>query len=227
MFPLNAQSSHPLSPITALGPLDGRYAKKVAALREFFSEYALIKFRVHIEVEWLIALSLEPGVSECVPLSSATINALRVRVIAFSPADAERVKAIEATTNHDVKAVEYWLRETFAQLVEVDRIKTFIHFACTSEDINNLAHGLMLTAACGQVLQPALTGIHEKLNALAKSSAALPMLARTHGQPATPTTVGKEMANVAYRLQRANTAIAQIKILGKLLSQIKHIAYFS
>ena len=206
----------PLTPVTALGPLDGRYEKKVAILREFFSEYALIKFRVQVEVEWLIALSQEPGIEACTPLSASSIAELRARVHAFTTADAEHVKAIEATTNHDVKAVEYWLRETFAQNVEVERNKTFIHFACTSEDINNLSHGLMLKAARDKVLIPALTNIHKKLTALAHTNAALPMLARTHGQPATPTTVGKEMANVAYRLQRACTNITQIGLLGKI-----------
>ena len=142
----------PLTPVTALGPLDGRYEKKVAILREFFSEYALIKFRVQVEVEWLIALSQEPGIEACTPLSASSIAELRARVHAFTTADAEHVKAIEATTNHDVKAVEYWLRETFAQNVEVERNKTFIHFACTSEDINNLSHGLMLKAARDKVL---------------------------------------------------------------------------
>ena len=206
----------PLTPITALGPLDGRYEKKVAVLREFFSEYALIKFRVQVEVEWLIALSLEPGIAACLPFSADTISQLRARVTAFALTDAERVKTIEATTNHDVKAVEYWLRETFADNVEIERVKTFIHFACTSEDINNLAHGLMLKAARDQVIIPALTHIHEKLTKLAHVNAALPMLARTHGQPATPTSVGKEMANVAYRLQRAGSAIANVGMLGKI-----------
>jgi len=206
----------PLTPITALGPLDGRYEKKVAVLREFFSEYALIKFRVQVEVEWLIALSLEPGIATCLPFSADTISQLRARVTAFALTDAERVKTIEATTNHDVKAVEYWLRETFADNVEIESVKTFIHFACTSEDVNNLAHGLMLKAARDQVIIPALTHIHEKLTNLAHVNAALPMLARTHGQPATPTSVGKEMANVAYRLQRAGSAIANVVMLGKI-----------
>ncbi len=206
----------PLTSITALGPLDGRYEKKVAALREFFSEYALIKFRVQVEVEWLIALSLEPGVVTCIPFSAGIISEMRARVAAFTLTDAERVKAIEATTNHDVKAVEYWLRETFSARVEIERVKTFIHFACTSEDINNLAHALMLKAALDKVIVPALTHINEKLTKLAHANAALPMLSRTHGQPATPTTVGKEMANVAYRLQRACTTVKNVELLGKI-----------
>jgi adenylosuccinate lyase len=205
-----------LSPVTALGPLDGRYEKKVAALRDCFSEFALIKYRVHVEVEWLIALAGHADIKECLPFSAATIAALRERVNAFAPADAERVKAIEATTNHDVKAVEYWLRETFAGLAEVDRVKSFIHFACTSEDINNLSHAQMLKAARDQVMLPALNAIHAKLAALARTHAGVPMLAHTHGQPATPTTLGKEMANVAYRLARAQKAIAAIELLGKI-----------
>ncbi len=207
---------HALSPVTALSPLDGRYEKKVAALRDIFSEFALIKFRVHVEVEWLIALSQDSAIKECGALSPTTISSMRARVAAFTPADAERVKAIEATTNHDVKAVEYWLRETFTALPDVDAIKTFIHFACTSEDINNISHALMVKTAREQVLLPALKGIDAKLTALAHAHAALPMLAHTHGQPATPTTLGKEMANVAYRLKRAQKAIAEVEMLAKI-----------
>jgi adenylosuccinate lyase len=207
---------HSLSAITALSPLDGRYEKKVAALRDTFSEFALIKMRIHVEVEWLIALSLEPAIKECTPLSAATIEMMRARVKAVSPHDAERVKAIEATTNHDVKAVEYWLRETFAATPEVDRIKSFIHFACTSEDINNLSHALMLKAARDDVLLPVLHGLQVKLISLAHDNADVPMLAHTHGQPATPTTLGKEMANVAHRLTRAQKSISTIELLGKI-----------
>jgi adenylosuccinate lyase len=207
---------HPLSAITALSPLDGRYEKKVAALRNTFSEFALIKMRIHVEVEWLIALSLESAIKECATLSAATISNLRARVVSFTPTDAERVKAIEATTNHDVKAVEYWLRETFAAEPEVERIKSFIHFACTSEDINNLSHALMLKAARDDVLLPVLNGVHAKLISLAHDNADVPMLAHTHGQPATPTTLGKEMANVAYRLARAQKSISAIELLGKI-----------
>jgi adenylosuccinate lyase len=206
----------PLTPTTALNPLDGRYEKKVAKLREAFSEFALIKFRVHVEVEWLIALASEAAIGECAPMPAATIAAMRARVTGFSPADAERVKAIEATTNHDVKAVEYWLRETFAGVAEVDRIKTFIHFACTSEDINNLSHALMLKTAREDVLLPQLAAIHTRLCALATAHANVPMLAHTHGQAATPTTLGKEMANVAYRLQRAIAAVERVEVLGKI-----------
>jgi adenylosuccinate lyase len=205
-----------LSPVTALGPLDGRYEKKVASLRDCFSEFALIKYRVHVEVEWLIALAVHTDIAECPPFSAATIAALRERVNAFSPADAERVKAIETTTNHDVKAVEYWLRETFAGLTEVDRVRSFIHFACTSEDINNLSHALMLKHGRDQVLLPALAAIYDRLATLARTHAGVAMLAHTHGQPATPTTLGKEMANVAYRVARAQKAIAAIELLGKI-----------
>jgi len=206
----------PLTALTALSPLDGRYEKKVAALRGAFSEFALIKFRIHVEVEWLIALSLEPAVAELAPFSAATQKTLRDRVAAFSLADGERVKAIEATTNHDVKAVEYWLRETFASSAEITKAAEFIHFACTSEDINNLSHGLMLGAARVEVLLPALDGIVSRLTQLAHTLADMPMLSHTHGQPASPTTLGKELANVVHRLRRARTAIAEVELLGKI-----------
>jgi adenylosuccinate lyase len=206
----------PLTPVTALSPLDGRYEKKVAPLRAFFSEYALIKYRVHVEIEWLIALSQASELKEIAPFSAATISALRDRVAAFSPADAERIKAIEATTNHDVKAVEYWLRETFADLAEVARANAFIHFACTSEDINNLSHALMLMHARRESLLPVLRGVEAKLVGLAHEHATLPMLSHTHGQPASPTTLGKEMANVAARLHRGIAAIEAVTLLGKI-----------
>jgi adenylosuccinate lyase len=204
------------SPITALSPLDGRYAGKVAHLRDFFSEFALIKYRVHVEIEWLIALSNAPHLAEIKPFSAATIAELRGRAAAFAVSDAERVKAIEATTNHDVKAVEYWLRETFAANAEVVAANAFIHFACTSEDINNLSHALMLGDAREKCLLPVLRGTEAKIVALAHEHADLPMLAHTHGQPASPTTLGKEMANVAARLSRAIAAIERVTILGKI-----------
>jgi adenylosuccinate lyase len=206
----------PHLPVTALSPLDGRYAKKVEQLRAFFSEYALIQYRLKVEVEWLIALSQEQAITELKPFSDATIAALRDRLSHFTPADAERVKQIEDTTNHDVKAVEYWLQESFAHLPEVVAAKSFIHFACTSEDINNLSHALMLTAARRDCLLPVLRGTLAKLVALAHEHAALPMLSHTHGQPASPTTLGKEIANVAARLQHAIGAIEGIVILGKI-----------
>ena len=206
----------PLNSLTALSPLDGRYEKKTAALRASFSEFALIRYRVHVEIEWLIALSLAPEIAECTRFSQATQAALRDAVARFSIADAERIKAIEATTNHDVKAVEYWLRERFAGNAEVAKARAFIHFACTSEDINNLSHALMLNHARETVLLPALTGIENRLRALAHSHAGLAMLSHTHGQPATPTTLGKEMANVVYRLRRARITIAATQLPGKI-----------
>ncbi|HEX4857919.1 MAG TPA: adenylosuccinate lyase [Usitatibacteraceae bacterium] len=205
-----------LSPLTALNPLDGRYGRKTAALRGLFSEYALIRFRVHVEVEWLLALAGATDIAECPALSAASIAELRAAAADFSVADASRVKAIEATTNHDVKAVEYWLRERFAANPEVRRVESFIHFACTSEDINNLAHGLMLAAARTGVLLPALQGVRRRLAEMAHAHAALPMMARTHGQPATPTTLGKELANVAHRLDRAVDSFARIELPGKI-----------
>lgn len=208
--------SLPLSPVTALSPLDGRYEKKVAPLRAYFSEFALIKYRVHVEVEWLIALSLAADLKEIAPFSTSTIDALRARINAFSLDDAEYIKAIEATTNHDVKAVEYWLRETFSALPEVAKANAFIHFACTSEDINNLSHALMLSHARRDSILPVLHGVEAKLVALAHEHAALPMLSHTHGQPASPTTLGKEMANVAARLSRGIRAIASVTMLGKI-----------
>ncbi|HSD61325.1 MAG TPA: lyase family protein, partial [Burkholderiales bacterium] len=176
-----------ISPLTALSPLDGRYASKVEALRPHFSEYALIRHRVRVEVEWLKALAREPGIAEIREFSTITVSELDRAATGFSEADAERVKAIEARTNHDVKAVEYWLRERFAANAEVARAAEFIHFACTSEDINNLAHALMLRAGRDQVLLPALDRLVEALGGMARALAEVPMMSRTHGQPATPT----------------------------------------
>ena len=209
-------SSLALTALTALSPLDGRYGHKVVALRGFFSEFALIKYRVHVEIEWLIALSLEPQIKECPSFSQATIDSLRTAAQRFSVSDAERVKSIEATTNHDVKAVEYWLRERFSDNAEVTKSQAFIHFACTSEDINNLSHALMLKSAREAVLLPALAGICSRLATLAHTYSAVAMLAHTHGQPASPTTLGKEMANVAYRLQRGQKTVADVEMLGKI-----------
>ncbi len=205
-----------LTPLTALSPLDGRYGAKIAALRPWFSEYALVKFRVRVEVEWLKALADAPGIAEVPPLSAAARAFLDGLAENFSPADAQRVKDIEAVTNHDVKAVEYFLKERCAPVQEIHRVAEFFHFACTSEDINNLAHGLMLAGARRAVLLPAVDRLGERLAALAHDLADLPMLSRTHGQPASPTTVDKELANVAYRLQRARAHIAQVEILGKM-----------
>ncbi|MBX3672095.1 MAG: adenylosuccinate lyase [Burkholderiales bacterium] len=202
--------------LTALSPLDGRYAAKTRALQEHFSEFALVRHRVRVEIAWLKALADEPGFALLPPFSPATVAELDRVAAAFSVADAERVKAIEATTNHDVKAVEYWLRETFRGNAEVAAAGEFIHFACTSEDINNLAHGLMVRDGLAQVLLPAIDAIAARLDGLAREHAGLAMLARTHGQPATPTTLGKEMANVAWRLKRARHAVAAVEMLGKV-----------
>jgi adenylosuccinate lyase len=205
----------PLSALTALSPLDGRYAAKVAPLRDLFSEYALIRFRVLVEVAWLKALAAESAIPEVPAFSGATIEQLDRIVSGFSETDGEAVKAIEARTNHDVKAIEYFLKERLAGNEEIARVTEFIHFACTSEDINNLCHALMLVRAREDVMLPALDRIAERLAALGREHADAPMLSHTHGQPASPTTLGKEMANVAYRLRRARQRIAAVSLLGK------------
>ncbi len=204
------------SSITALSPLDGRYAAKLESLRQHFSEFGLIRYRVRVEIEWLKALAADPAISELPAFSAATVNELDRTAAEFSEADAERVKAIEARTNHDVKAVEYWLRERFAGDPEISKGAEFIHFACTSEDINNLAHALMLRAGRDEILLPALDRVIAALTGLASSLAAVPMLARTHGQPATPTTMGKEMAIFVHRLRRARDRVANVRMLGKI-----------
>jgi adenylosuccinate lyase len=205
-----------LSTLTALSPLDGRYRDKVAALAEHFSEYALIRERVRVELGWLEALADEPGIVEVPPFSATTRQKISQAGRDFKLADAERVKAIERQTNHDVKAVEYWLKERLADVPEVAHAAEFIHFACTSEDINNLAYGLMIDGARRGVLMPALTALIGDLRSLAHQHASLPMLARTHGQPATPTTLGKELANVVARLERAAGEFASAALPGKL-----------
>ncbi|MFN3594650.1 MAG: adenylosuccinate lyase [Thiobacillaceae bacterium] len=204
-----------LTALTALSPLDGRYRRTGSRLAPYFSEFGLIRYRVRVEVEWLKALATEPAIAEVPPFSPATLAELDHLCSHFSLADAERVKVIEQATNHDVKAVEYFLKERLAGNVEVMRVKEFIHFACTSEDINNLAHALMLRDARGEVLLPAVNALRERLAELAVALAGLPMLARTHGQPATPTTLGKELANVVWRLDRAIAQVASVEILGK------------
>jgi adenylosuccinate lyase len=204
------------SPLSALSPLDGRYHKQLAPLTVFCSEAALIRYRARVEIEWLIALAQETAVAEVRPFSAAAVAELRQAAAGFSETDAARVKEIESRTNHDVKAIEYWLKERFAGHAEVAAAVEFIHFACTSEDINNLAHALMLAEAREQVLLPALEGIVAKLRNMAHEFADAPMLARTHGQAATPTTMGKEMANVVHRLQRACTRIAAVSLTGKI-----------
>ena len=206
------------SPLLALSPLDGRYAAKVSALRPLLSEFGLMHRRVQVEIEWFIALS-DAGFAEFAPLTEATRSALRARVAGFSAADAEAIKAIEATTNHDVKAVELWIKAVFKEMAgtpELERAAEFVHFACTSEDINNTSHALMLRAARDAVLLPALDAVIAKLTQMAHTFAALPMLSRTHGQTASPTTLGKEVANVAARLVRARAQIAAVPMLAKM-----------
>lgn len=205
-----------LSPLTALSPLDGRYHSKVEALRGYFSEYGLIRYRVVIEIEWLKTLSAEPGIKELPAFSTAAIQQLDKIAAQFSEPDAEEIKSIERRTNHDVKAIEYWLREKLSDNPETAKALEFIHFACTSEDINNLSHALMLNISRKKVMLPVLQTIIDKLQSLAHQHADQPMLCRTHGQTATPSTLGKEMANVVYRLQRAYSRIAEVKILGKI-----------
>jgi adenylosuccinate lyase len=207
--------SAPLSPLTALSPLDGRYAAKLEALRPLLSEFGLMQRRVQVEVEWFIALS-DAGFAEFEPLSEAARGLLRGLVVRFGEADAQAIKDIEKTTNHDVKAVEYWLKQRFDSSAELKAAGEFVHFACTSEDINNTSHALMLTAARGEVLLPALDGLIATLTQMAHAQAAQPMLARTHGQTASPTTVGKEVANVAARLARARAGIAAVQPLAKM-----------
>ena len=204
-----------LSPLTALSPLDGRYAARVAALRPLLSEFGLMHRRVQVEVEWFIALS-DAGFSEFPPLGVAARGLLRSLVLRFAEADAQAIKDIEKTTNHDVKAVEYWLKSRFAGHAELERAGEFIHFACTSEDINNTSHALMLQHAREDVLLPAVDRLVERLRALAHLYAAVPMLSRTHGQTASPTTVGKEFANVVARLAGARSAVAQVRLRAKM-----------
>lgn len=204
-----------VSTLTALSPLDGRYAGRVAALRPLLSEFGLMHRRVQVEVEWFIALS-DAGFAEFKPLTEASRGLLRGLVVRFSEADAQAIKDIEKTTNHDVKAVEYWLKGRFAGHAELERAGEFVHFACTSEDINNTSHALMLKAARDQVLLPALDRLIERLRHMAGAWAAVPMLSRTHGQTASPTTVGKEVANVLVRLATARERIAAVPMLAKM-----------
>jgi adenylosuccinate lyase len=205
-----------INPIAALSPLDGRYAKSVEALRPVFSEYGLMRARVRVELSWLKALAAEPKIVEVPPFDEAVLAEIDDVIAGFSLEDAAAVKAIEATTNHDVKAIEYWLKERFAGVPAVSAVSEFIHFACTSEDINNLSHALMLREARDEVLLPKLTEVSDKLRSLAHELAAVPMMSRTHGQPATPTTLGKEVANVLYRLERQAKQLSAQEFLGKI-----------
>lgn len=201
--------------IKALSPVDGRYCEKVNELRNIFSEYGLIRYRILVEVRWLQRLSDEPEIAELAPLTSVMKDVLNHIVDNFSIDDAERVKKIEATTNHDVKAVEYFIREKLGDGPETQALKDFLHFGCTSEDINNLSYALMLRSARVDVLIPQMRELRSKLSALAKENAGLPMLSRTHGQTASPTTLGKEIANVIARLDRTQKQFANCEILGK------------
>ena len=204
-----------LSALTALSPVDGRYASKAAALREHFSEFGLIRARVIVEVRWLQRLAEHTKIVEVPPLSAEATAFLEQLIREFSIADAERIKEIERTTNHDVKAVEYFLKEKIAGQAELHAVTEFIHFACTSEDINNLSYGVMLSDGLNAML-PTMHEVADEIAKLAIAHAAQPMLSRTHGQTATPTTLGKEMANVAYRLKRQLKQIEAVEVLGKI-----------
>ena len=205
-----------LSLLTALSPVDGRYASKTDELRSYFSEFGLLKYRVVVEVRWLQKLADIAEIKEVPPFSDEANTLLDAIVDNFSEADAQRIKDIEKTTNHDVKAVEYFLKEQVANNAELQAVTEFIHFACTSEDINNLSHGLMLAEARESVLLPYLDKLISELKRLALEYRDIPMMARTHGQPASPTTMGKEMANVMVRLSRQREQISTVPILGKI-----------
>jgi adenylosuccinate lyase len=205
----------PVSALSSLSPLDGRYAAKLEALRPLLSEFGLMHRRVQVEVEWFMALS-DAGFAEFRPLSEAARGLLRGLVMRFSEADAEAIKDIERTTNHDVKAVEYWLKQRLAHHAELHAASEWVHFACTSEDINNTSHALMLQAARRDVLLPGIDRVIGTLQTLAVAEAATPMLSRTHGQTASPTTLGKEAANVLARLKRARESIAAVRPMAKM-----------
>ncbi|HKR76235.1 MAG TPA: adenylosuccinate lyase [Rhodanobacter sp.] len=202
--------------LTALSPLDGRYAGKVEPLRPIFSEFGLMHRRVHVEIEWLLALAAEPGIKELPPFTATQIKQLHTIADSFAIEEGARIKAIEATTNHDVKAVEYFIKERIGNDAALAQAKEFVHFACTSEDINNLSYALMLRDAREQVLLPAFDGIIARLRELAHANATLPMLSRTHGQTASPSTLGKELANVVARLERQRKQLASLEVPGKI-----------
>ena len=205
-----------LTALTAISPVDGRYGSKVSVFRSIFSEYGLIRNRVTVEIRWLQQLAAHPAITE-VPAFSAEANAFLDKLVSeFSLADAERIKEIERTTNHDVKAVEYLIKEKIAEVPELHAVTEFVHFACTSEDINNLSHALMLREGLDHGLLPGMEKVVDKLAELAKEHAEQPMLSRTHGQTASPTTVGKELANVVYRLRRQLLQIREVEIMGKI-----------
>jgi adenylosuccinate lyase len=204
-----------LSSLTAISPIDGRYASKTKVLRDIFSEFGLIRYRVLVEIRWLQFLSAHPEIAEVPEFDADTINLLNDLIDNFSVEDAQRVKAIERTTNHDVKAVEYFIKEKIADVASLAAVSEFIHFACTSEDINNLAHALMLNEGRNTVLLPKMDSLITALSDLTVEYAEIPMLSRTHGQPASPTTLGKEVANVVYRLQRQRDQVAKVSLMGK------------
>ena len=205
-----------LSTLTAVSPIDGRYAGKCSELREIFSEYGLMRFRVTVEINWLKKLAQEPGIAEVPPFSAEAVKFLDDIVENFSIEDARAIKKHESVTNHDVKAVEYFLKDKVAAFPEISAVREFIHFACTSEDINNNSHALMLKTAREQVIVPLFSKVIDAISDLAHRYACDPMMSRTHGQPASPTTLGKEMANVAYRLRRQLKQIESIEIMGKI-----------
>jgi adenylosuccinate lyase len=205
-----------LNSLTAISPIDGRYGSKTADLRPVFSEYGLIRQRVTVEVRWLQSLAAHPAIAEVPAFSQASHDQLEQIVVGFSEADAQRVKEIERTTNHDVKAVEYLLKEKISDNSELEKVSEFVHFACTSEDVNNLSHALMLREGRDTVLLPLADRVIEAIRTLAHDYAEQPMLSRTHGQPASPTTLGKEMANVVARLRRQRQQIADVELLGKI-----------
>jgi len=217
-----------LSSLTAISPIDGRYGDKTALLRTIFSEYGLIRARVLVEIRWLQKLASHPGIAEVPPFSSAANTLLDNIVDNFSETDAQRIKDIERATNHDVKAVEYFIKEKISVNQELNAVSEFVHFACTSEDINNLSHGLMLTQGRDQVLLPLARRIHVGIATMAETFADVPMMSRTHGQTASPTTVGKELANVAYRLRRQIAQIERVQLLGKINGAVgNYNAHFS
>jgi len=220
----------PYSALTALCPLDGRYREKVSRLSDYFSEFGLIRYRIRIEIEWLKALGAARALDGIPQLSPDTVKQLDALVRDFTILDGEAVKQIELRTNHDVKAIEYWLKEKLADNTEITNITRFVHFACTSEDINNLCHALMIRDALTQVLLPVMDALVTKLTALAHSTASLPMLSRTHGQPATPSTLGKEMANFVHRLKRQRARVSGVSLTGKMNGAVgnfnAHLAAF-
>lgn len=205
-----------LSQLTAISPIDGRYASKCSDLRGIFSEYGLLKYRVQVEITWLKTLSSEPGIAEVPAFSSEAVALLDSIANNFSEADAMRIKEIEKTTNHDVKAVEYFLKEKIKDNAEINAVSEFIHFSCTSEDINNNSHALMLKHGRDEVVVPMMEQVIKAIRDLAHKYRDLPMLSRTHGQPATPTTLGKEMANVCYRLYRQYQEVKKVQLLAKI-----------